>query len=225
MEVPENFHGVAPPTPGGSLANVSVVSAVTELNGTPEEFRTAVRALARARTRPEVTLARITPPRGLAPHAMSIAAEVGRIQRRTLRTHEQTQSPTTGRFVMLYDPSRPEPWRGAFRIVSWFRAHMDLDIGRDELLTDVSWSWLTEALDNSGALYTSEGGTASRTLEKGFGSLRETTDSVEIEVRASWTPLVDDDPRNWACAHMEAWSELLCTATGLPPFSQGVTYL
>lgn len=218
-------HGVAPLTPGGSLANVSVVSAVSELNGTPEEFRTAVRALGRARTRPEVTLARITPPRGLAPHAMSIAAEVGRIQRRTLRSFEHTQAPTTGRFVLLYDPSRPEPWGGPFRIVSWFRAHMDLDIGRDELLTDVSWSWLTEALDHSGASYTSEGGTASRTLEKGFGSLRENTDSVEIEVRASWTPLTEKDPRNWACAHVEAWSQLLCTATGLPPFSEGVTYL
>ena len=215
-------------TPADSLANVSVVSvvsAVSELNGIPEEFRTAVRSLGRARTRPEVTLARISPPNGLAPHALSIAAEVGRIQRRTLRSYEHTQAPTTGRFVLLYDPSQPEPWGGAFRIVSWFRAHMDLDIGRDELLTDVSWSWLTEALDSTGARYMAEGGTASRTMEKGFGSLRENTDSVEIEVRASWTPLTDQDSRNWAAAHVEAWSELLCTATGLPPFSEGVTYL
>lgn len=214
--------------PSTSLANVSLVSAVSELNGTPEEFRTAVRSLGRARTRPEVALARISPPSGLAPHAISIAAEVGRIHRRTLRTMrspEQTQAPTTGRFVMLYDPSRPEPWGGPFRIVSWFRAHMDLDIGRDELLTDVSWSWLTDALDGSGAHYTAEGGTAARTMEKGFGSLRENTDSVEIEVRASWTPLTEHEPQNWAAAHVEAWSELLCTATGLPPHSEGVTYL
>ncbi len=219
---------MAPLDPTNSLANVSLVSAVSELNSTPEEFRTAVRSLGRARTRPEVSLARITPPNGLAPHAISIAAEVGRIQRRTLRPtrhHEQTQAPTTGRFVMLYDPSRPEPWGGPFRIVSWFRAHMDLDIGRDELLTDVSWSWLTDALDGSGARYMAEGGTASRTMEKGFGSLRENTDSVEIEVRASWTPLTDGDPQNWAAAHVEAWSELLCTATGLPPYREGVTYL
>lgn len=219
---------MAPLTSTGSLANVSLVSAVSELNSTPEEFRTAVRSLGRARTRPEVSLARIAPPSSLAPHAVSIAAEVGRIQRRTLRamrSHEQTQAPTTGRFVLLYDPSRPEPWGGPFRIVSWFRAHMDLEIGRDELLTDVSWSWLTDALDGSGAQYTAEGGTASRTMEKGFGSLRENTDSVEIEVRASWTPLTGDDPGNWAAAHVEAWSELLCTATGLPPYSEGVTYL
>lgn len=216
---------MAPITPRHSLANVSHVSAVSELNGTPEEFRTAVRSLGRARTRPEVSLARINPPQGLAPHAFSVAAEVGRIQRRTLRSHEKIQAPTTGRFVLLYDPSRPGAWGGAFRIVSWFRAHMDLDIGRDELLTDVSWTWLTDALDSNGALYTAEGGTASRTMEKGFGSLRENTDSVEIEVRASWTPLTEHDRCDWAAAHLEAWSELLCTATGLPPYNEGVTYL
>lgn len=216
---------MAPAAPAASLANVSVVSAVSWLNGIPEEFRTAVRSLGRACTRPEVTLARISPPQGLAPHAISIAAEVGRIQRRTLRGYPHTQAPTTGRFVLLYDPSQPEPWGGAFRVVSWFRAHMDLDIGRDEMLTDVSWSWLTEALDSAGARYMAEGGTASRTMEKGFGSLRENTDSVEIEVRASWTPLWDQGSRNWAAAHVEAWSELLCTATGLPQSSEGVTYL
>lgn len=209
------------------LASVNSVSALSELNGIPGVFRTAVRSLAHARVRPEVSLTRISAPAGLAPYAMCMAAEVGRIHRRALRDDGRMArtAPTAGRFVLLYDPSRPSPWGGPFRVVTWFRAHMDPEIGRDELLTDVSWSWLTEALEANGARYTADGGTASRTTEKGFGSLQETPESVEIEVRASWSPVTGHDPRDWAAAHMEAWADLLCTATGLPPHVEGVTYL
>lgn len=211
------------------MARVSGVSAVSELNGIPEEFRTVERCLVGAPHRPEVSLSRIAPPPGLAPSAVSLAAEVGRILRRGAHATQlpgtYRSAPTTGRFVVLYDPACPEPWGGPFRVISWLRARMDPEIGHDDLVNDVSWSWLTEALAAAGARYEAEAGTASRIMEKGFGSLRDNRDSVEIEVRASWTPLTEHDPQHWAAAHVTAWCELLCTATGLPPHCEDVSYL
>jgi len=43
--------------------------------------------------------------------------------------------------------------------------------------------------------------------------------TVEIEVRASWTP-VDD-----IAGHFTAWGALLCTVAGLPPLPAGVAAL
>jgi len=46
--------------------------------------------------------------------------------------------------------------------------------------------------------------------------------TAQIEIRASWTPLlVDEQPE--ISGHVEAWGELLCTAAGLPPVPEGVT--
>ena len=44
--------------------------------------------------------------------------------------------------------------------------------------------------------------------------------SVEMEVRASWTPLGADIGQ-----HLVAWSDLLCTIAGLPPLPEGVIAL
>ena len=206
------------------------MSAVSELNGIPEEFRTVVRCLGSARQRPEISLTRIAPPPGLAPYAVSLAAEVGRVlgpdgSRPARFPGTGGTASTTGRFVVLYDPSCPEPWGGPFRVISWLRACMDPEIGHDELINDISWSWLTEALAVRGARYEAEAGTTSRIVEKSFGSLRDNSDSVEIELRASWTPLTDHDPQHWVSAHVGSWCDLLCTVTGLPPHCEGVTYL
>ena len=50
--------------------------------------------------------------------------------------------------------------------------------------------------------------------------------TAQIEVRASWTPVVAEDATPAVpdvAAHVEAWGELLCTAVGLPPVPEGVT--
>ena len=46
---------------------------------------------------------------------------------------------------------------------------------------------------------------------------------AEVEIRASWTPLVtsaEDITR-----HLMSWSELLCTTAGLPPLPEGVVVM
>ncbi|MDO4919775.1 DUF3000 family protein [Kocuria sp.] len=186
-------------------------------------FRAVVRSLEGARLRPEVALSRIAAPRGLAPHAVSFAAEIGHTPH---RAHDDAaaprRAPASGRFVVLYDESCPHPWEGPFRIVSWFRSRTDPEMGRDELLTDVSWAWLTDNLVQHGALFTAEGGTASRVLERHFGSLTDRADVAQVELRASWTPVPRHGTPHWAQSHLLAWTQVLCTAAGLPPRHEGV---
>ena len=48
--------------------------------------------------------------------------------------------------------------------------------------------------------------------------------SAQLEIRASWTPVADlatGAPLDLG-PHAEAWGELLCTASGLPPVPDGV---
>jgi hypothetical protein len=46
---------------------------------------------------------------------------------------------------------------------------------------------------------------------------------AEVEVRASWTPLLTDG--DGLSAHLAAWAELLCTTAGLPPLPAGVVMM
>ena len=57
-------------------------------------------------------------------------------------------------------------------------------------------------------------------MSESFAALADRPASVEMEVRASWTPLGPD-----MADHLEAWADLLCTVAGLPPLPEGVTAL
>ena len=48
--------------------------------------------------------------------------------------------------------------------------------------------------------------------------------SAQLEIRASWTPVSDPsgDGLLDLGPHAEAWGELVCTASGLPPVPEGV---
>jgi hypothetical protein len=87
------------------------------------------------------------------------------------------------------------------------------------MIGQIGWTWLQEALDASGAEYAAVGGTVTRVVSESFGALSERPASVELEVRASWSPQ-DDVAR-----HVQAWGNLLCTVAGLPPLPQGVATL
>lgn len=126
----------------------------------------------------------------------------------------------TGRFILLHDPDGSAVWDGTFRIVTYIRAELEPDIGNDELLGSVAWTWLVEALESHQAPYRSAGGTATRILSETYGTLAEREDSIEIELRASWTPVAVD-----VGSHLEAWSDMVCTFAGLPPLPEGVTAL
>ena len=93
-------------------------------------------------------------------------------------------------------------------------------MGNDEMLGSVAWTWLVEALETHHAPYRAAGGTATRVLSESFGTLADRPASIDIELRASWTPAGAD-----VQAHLEAWSDMVCTFAGLPPRPDGVSAL
>ena len=182
----------------------------------PTPFRAALDAIRSASLRSELVLTEIPSPGGeLAPYSVALAADV------TPARHNSDSDLGTGRFILLYDPSSPEAWGGVFRVVCYAQAPLEIDIGLDPFLANVTWSWLVDALNARGARYTAESGTATRIISTGFGALASRGDGAQIELRASWTPLDAHD----ITSHVESWGELLCMLAGLPPAVEGVSVL
>ncbi|WP_285598782.1 DUF3000 domain-containing protein [Kineosporia sp. NBRC 101731] len=176
----------------------------------PEDFLDVVSRLRAAKLRPEVVVEEVPAPQRIAPFALALSADV---------VSEDDEDLATGRFVLLHDPSSPEPWEGPYRVVSFIRAALESDLATDPLMGQVGWAWLQESLSAAGAEHRASGGTITRVVSESFGALAGQTPTVDIELRASWTP-VDD-----VVVHLTAWSELLCTVGGLPPLTPGVTTL
>ena len=74
----------------------------------------AVEALRAARLRPEVRLTEVPAPQRIAPYAVAMTADV-------LTSVDDDDELATGRFVLLFDPSAPEPWSGQWRVVTFAR--------------------------------------------------------------------------------------------------------
>lgn len=190
--------------------------------------------LRKARCRSELRLDEIPAPSRLAPYAVALGAEVvstptarprpvhgpaARAMANAATDDEETEL-ATGRFILLYDPQGSAVWEGEFRIVTYIRAQLDAEMGNDAMLGSVAWTWLVEALESHSADYRAAGGTATRVLSESFGTLEGRPDTIDIELRASWTPGSSD-----VQAHLEAWSDMVCTFAGLPPLPEGVTPL
>lgn len=180
----------------------------------PPEFAAARASFASARIRRELVVNEISAPGNLAPHAVAFSADVTPVR------PGSDSDLGTGRFILLHDPTEPEEWGGAFRVVCFAQAPLETDIGLDPFVAGVAWSWLVDALDAHGARYTAASGTATKIISSGFGELARQGDGAQIELRASWTPL----DHNLA-AHVEGWGELLCMLAGLPPTGEGVSML
>lgn len=174
----------------------------------PIEFARAVASLKRCRVRADVALEPINAPRKLAPWSHAIGAEVA--------SGEDVVA--TGRLVLLGDPDSLQAWDGTLRLVTFASAELDSDMAADPLLAEVGWSWLVDALEQHGATHTAAGGTVTQTSSVRFGDLAGPASTLDLELRASWTPLDDD-----LGAHLSAWVDMLCTAAGVPP--AGVTSL
>ena len=179
------------------------------------EFARALRDLREVRLRPEVRLTEVPAPSRIAPHAVAMSAEVV-----TADTRGEGDELATGRFVLLYDPTGPEPWEGVWRAVTFVRAVFDPELANDPMVGAVSWSWLMEALADRDATCVAEAGTVTRVVSESFASLAERSATVEMEIRASWTPIGPD-----LGVHLQAWADLLCTVAGLPPLPEGVVAL
>jgi hypothetical protein len=178
------------------------------------EFDRALAALRHARLRPEIRLTEVPAPQRIAPYAVALTADV-------LATAGSEEELSSGRFVLLHDPAAPEPWGGQWRAVTFARAELDPEMASDPVLGEVGWSWLIESLDERGVDYCAEAGTVTRVVSESFAGLSDRPASVELEVRASWTLLDEDE----AAEHLLAWSDLLCRIAGVPPLPEGVVAL
>jgi hypothetical protein len=176
----------------------------------PADFVNAVESLRRVRLRPEVQLDEAPAPQRLAPFAVAVTAEV------VIDDDELGN----GRFVVLHDPAGHETWNGVFRIVTFVRAPLEIELASDPMVPAVGWSWLNESLTSREAPYTAASGTVTRVASESFGAMSDRPSTAEIEVRASWTALDPD-----LGPHLEAWGDLLCTAAGLAPLAPGVVAL
>ena len=183
---------------------------MTTLPQLPADFAVALASLRAATVRREVLLAEVPAPARLAPYGVALGAEI-------MVNDEEV---ATGRFILLHDPQGTPLWDGTFRIVTYIRAQLEADMGNDSLLGNVAWAWLVETLEEQGADYTSIGGTATRILSESYGMLAPRPDTIDLELRASWTPK-DATVRR----HLEAWAGVVCTFAGLPPVAEGVTLL
>ncbi|WP_018761124.1 DUF3000 domain-containing protein [Arthrobacter sp. 135MFCol5.1] len=209
------------------------------LDQVPPAFVHALGTLRKAQCRSELRLAEIPAPARLAPFAVALGAEVMAPGAGAPATpvhgpaamafasapapasgDEDETELATGRFILLHDPDGSAVWDGEFRIVTYIRAELEPDMGNDQMLGTVAWTWLVEALENHKAAYRAAGGTATRVLSESFGTLAGRPGSIDIELRASWTPDSSD-----VQAHLEAWSDMVCTFAGLPPLPDGVTAL
>ena len=180
----------------------------------PASFARALDSLHGVELRPEVSIEETPAPQRLSPFAVAIQAEV------LLANDDDADEAASGRFVLLHDPDGQEPWDGQFRLVTFAKGTVELDIASDPMLTEVAWSWLLEALEERGAQFRAESGTVTRTASQSFGAIGERPPQGDVEVRASWTPATDD-----IGPHLQAWSDVLSRIAGLPPWPPGVSSL
>lgn len=175
----------------------------------PADFQAALASLASVRARPEVVLEHIPAPQRLAPWSHAIGARVA--EPGELPDEDEVEI-ASGRFIVLFDPAGHEAWDGTTRCVGYVSAVTDESMVDDQMFSEVAWSWLTEALVDSGAGHHAVGGTVTRTASTRFGDIAGPEHSVDVEIRASWTASDTDLDR-----HLQAWLEVLGNAAGLPP--------
>ena len=206
--------------PGPYAVRAHLLSGTVTLSleppGVPEPFRAALVGLRAAVIdpgRPGLELQEVPGPKRLAPYSVAVSAEIR-------RDDEQIAS---GRFVVLHDPQGQDGWRGDTRVVAFVSADVEAEMAADPALAQVGWSWLLDSLAEHGAQHTAEGGTVTRTVSCRFGQIEDGDEASEVEVRASWTPLADEDGTLDLGTHLRAWCDLLCATAGLPP--PGVTAL
>lgn len=186
---------------------------MTENKALPQPFSQALQELSQHVWRPEIQVDEIPAPQRIAPFSAAITADV-------ICDDEELGN---GRLVLLHDPIGNDAWEGTFRLVSFARADVEPEMVADPLLAEVGWSWLIDALEHQGAGVLAPSGTVTSVASQSFGSMAEDPARAEIEIRASWTPLLDGGAG--LAAHLSAWDHLLCTLAGLPPLPDGVVMI
>lgn len=203
----------------GSAAGPPGISSLVDVSSLRREpdadplFEAARHDLAAFQWRPEFQVETIPAPQRIAPYSAAVGADVA----------IDGTDVGTGKLILLHDPSEPPAWEGAFRLVTYARADVDLEMVSDPLLAEVAWSWLTEALETRGARYAAPSGTVTAVSSRCFGVMDGEPDRAEVEMRASWT-LRLEGPGDFP-AHVGAWQDLLCLTAGLSPLPEGIVSL
>ena len=172
----------------------------------PAAFRAALEALSTVRVRAEVVVEHIPAPQRLAPFASALGLTVSE------HDGDEDVEIASGRFIVLFDPAGHEAWAGTTRCVGYVSAVTDEHMVDDAMFSEVAWSWLTDALADTGAAHHNLGGTVTRTASTRFGDIAAPEHSVDVEIRASWTAEGTALDR-----HLRAYLEVLANAAGLPP--------
>lgn len=182
-----------------------------DFEGIGEPFVSMLRPLSQLTLREEITVTQIPAPKGIAPEALAIAAEIN---------HEISSDHGVSRLVMCRDPQEPEGWNSAYRIIGYAKSPVEVHMAKDELMSEMPWEWLKDSLSSRGVSFTSEAGTTTTILSTGHGALIAQPQHAEIEIRASWAPADSN-----LLPHVEAWLELLGLISGLPPVQGGIARL
>jgi len=102
-------------------------------------------------------------------------------------------------------------------------ADVEPDMHEDPMLPEVGWSWFLDSLADAGCEYAAPSGTVTRVNSSSFGKLTGRDNEAEIEIRASWSPLITSELEMFN--HVQAWCNLLSTVAGLPPIPDGVSVI
>ena len=182
-----------------------------DLSEISEPFLGMLRGLATVDPREEISLVQIPSPKGIAPEAIAIAAEVN---------HETASDHGVSRLVFCRDPEMPDGWNSEFRIIGYAKSPIEVEMAKDDFTAAMPWEWLKDSLTASGARFDHEAGTTTTVVSTGHGSLVGQPQHGELEIRASWAPQDFD-----LAPHMEGWIELLALISGLPPKQSKVVRL
>lgn len=184
-------------------------------------FDEAVADLRAATVRPEVRLDEVPAPRRVAPfaHAVEGHLDLSSLAGGHGQGDGEDVEEAGGRFVLLHDPDRPEAWDSDLRVIALVKAVVEPELAEDPMLAEVVWAWLGESLVAPDAPAHRLGGTVTRVVSESFGALVDRPTAIQVELRASWTPLGP------VGAQLVAWADVLCRLAGLPPLPAGVSAL
>ena len=166
--------------------------------------------------RSEVALIEVPAPQKLATFAFAFSADVS-----NGLIGEEENEVANGRFVLLHEPGGQATWDGEFRCVTFVSADVDPVMQEDPMLPEVGWSWFLESLERNECVFNAPSGTVTRVSSASFGKLSPRNDDTEIEIRASWTPVITEPQE--LMKHIQSWCNLISEVAGLPPVPEGVT--
>jgi len=166
--------------------------------------------------RPEVALIEVPAPQKLATFAFAFSADVS-----NGLIGEEENEVANGRFVLLHEPGGQATWDGEFRCVTFVSADVDAVMQEDPLLPEVGWSWFLESLESNECAFNAPSGTVTRVSSASFGKLSPRSDDAEIEIRASWTPIITEPHE--LMKHIQSWCNLISEVAGLSPVPEGVS--